>query len=195
MMKAHDLPEPVDGPTPIRNTPEWQARRMNRLADAIWQAVPLLGKDDRIAISLTPDSGHTQITIHVHAPADLIVAESMVFRLGWDVEAEIKRFGMTRHYLWHGMIGGFRAYAVWVESPAPVDSQGREELPAGVGVGDRAADAEHVELLKAMAGGSTGPVTVVDHPGVGREVAMTSTRGPSVVPPMQADLIRLGYEL
>ena len=186
MITAHDLPEPVDGPTPLRNTPEWQARRLNRLAGVVWEAVPLIGKDDRIAISTTPDSGTTQITLHVHAPADLIVAESMVFRLGWDTEAEIKRVGMTRHHYWHGMIGGFRAYAVWIEVPAAGDSQGRAEFEAGIGVGNREADAEHVARLTASARAGRDGGGMVVGPG---------SLSPTRPAPMEADLQRLGYEL
>lgn len=159
---GHSLPEPVDGRTPHRNTPEWQLRRLNRIASALWEARPLLGDDDRFAISVNPDRADVQVDIHVHQPAELADALALVERLGWDVEQNRVRVGMAHHHRWHGTLGGYRAYVVWIEQPAAVDTQGRDDLPADVGIGNRQADAEEAQRLTALASagsgfGSTGP--------------------------------------
>ena len=64
---GYELPEPDDGRTPHRNTPEWQLRRLNRIAAALWDARPLLGNDGRVSVSVRPDDQATQVNIHVHS--------------------------------------------------------------------------------------------------------------------------------
>jgi hypothetical protein len=183
MIDGFELPEPADGRVPWPREMGFQLRRMNRIASALFSARPVLGELSELGISAHPDSDHAQIHLHLSRRGSEAMADELVARLGWDPEPSIRRHGVTRQWYWHGMLGGFRAYLVWVEEPDQVDSQGRDALPAGVGVGDRAADAVHVAGQR------------VEHPGVGHEVVMTSTRSACPVPPMHADLQRLGYEL
>ncbi len=136
---AFELPEPADEAPRTERTPAWQLRRLNRIAAALWEARPLIGNDALIAISVTPDMAGTQIDFHVHQPAEREVAQQLAERLGWDPEADVRQVGAGRHHLWHGMLGGFRAYAVWIEQPA-ADA---ERLPA---------------LARAGAGALAGPI-------------------------------------
>lgn len=197
---GYHLPEPADGPTPQRPGLEWQLRRLNRIATDLWEAKEALGGSDRLAVAVHPDSKHMQVSMHLHAPAVEVEALAIVGRLGWDAEPFLDRNGITVHHRWHGMLGGFRASLVWIEEPAAVDSQGREVLPAGVGVGDRAADAEHVRVLEFLPAGlvdnqTGGVVEFTGHDGRRYVTTQQGEHQATPVPPMHADLQRLGYEL
>lgn len=176
MSNAWDLPEAADGRTPSPMTVEFQLRRINRIAAVLWEARPQLGEDPAIRIDVDADSSYAQIHLTAHTD-DRSVADQLAARLGWDVEADVRPVGINRQHWWHGLIGGFRAQLVWIEVPELVDSQGRDRLPADVGIGDSAADAEHVRL-QGIAGAASG-FEVVDHPGIGSEVRFTSDQPPS----------------
>lgn len=152
-----ELADPDDGPTRSDMTVEQQLRRLNRITYALWTiGRPLIGSTLPVAISVSPDQESTQINMHVHAPAELAEVQQLIERLGWDPEQNRVRVGMSHHHRWYGMLAGYRAYAVWLEQPTVVDTQGRDPLPAGVGTGDRQADAQ--EIARAASGfGSTGP--------------------------------------
>lgn len=158
------LPEPVDGPTPFRTTLEWQLRRLNRMSSALWEVKELLAGSDLLSITLHPNDASVQIHVHVGRPAERALAEDLVRALGWDPEADVVRSGMVKYHYWYGVLAGFRAYAVWSEYPAASDSQGREQLPAEVGVGNAAADAEH---LQQLAGAASGMPFRTEGPGAG----------------------------
>lgn len=167
MINAWDLPEAADGRTPSPMTVEFQLRRLNRIASALWEARALIGDDPAIRIEVDLDSGYAQIHLAAYQ-AGRDVAEQLAGRLGWDVEADVRPTGINRQHWWHGLIGGFRAQLVWIEVPELVDSQGRDQLPADVGIGDSAADAEHVRLqgiARAASGFEVVPVQVLNESG------------------------------
>jgi len=180
MINAYDLPTPADGERPIPMTVPFQLRRLNRIASVLWEARERIGDDPAIRIALDLDSGYTQIHFNIHRGGRL-VAEQLAARLGWDVEADVKRAGMTRQHWWFGMVGGFRAQLVWIEEAEPVDTQGRDQLPADVGIGDAAADAAHVRLQEIAASGAADGLGVrfaTVAPAIARSVVPFCTEGP-----------------
>jgi len=158
-----ELPEAADGKVPSPMTVPFQLRRLNRIASALWEARDLIGNDPAIRIEVDLDSGYSQVHLATYQ-AGREVAEQLAGRLGWDVEANVRRNGMTRQHWWHGMIGGFRAQLVWIEEPEVVDTQGRDQLPADVGIGNAAADAEHVRL-QSLARAASGMPFLTEGPG------------------------------
>jgi len=174
MINAWDLPQAADGRTPSPMTVEFQLRRLNRIASALWDLRPQIGEDPGIRLSIDLDSDYSQIHLSFGDSADRAVAEQLAGRLGWDVEADVRRVGMTKQHWWYGMLGGFRTQLVWIEGPEVVDTQGREQLPADVGVGNAAADAEHVRL-QGIARASIEEMALVSE---GHAVGAFRTEGP-----------------
>jgi hypothetical protein len=140
-VNGHDLPAPNDGwSNPL--TAEQQMRRLNKIAAALWAARDRFEVWPRkVAISVEPFDGAVQISFHVHQPNELADAQAVVRSLAFAPEGDRVRVGMDHHHRWYGMFAGFRAYVVWVEVAEVRDTQGRDQLPAGVGVGNAEADA------------------------------------------------------
>ena len=197
MIQAHELPEPRDGRNPVPTRVEFQLRRINRIASALFGLRETLGEHPSIRVAVQPDSDYVQVEFAVTSPGERSVAEGLVARLGWDPEPTSRRSGLSRVFYWHGMADGFRACVSWVERPASVDTQGRADLPAGVGVGDQAADAEHLATVDGRGMTDAQVEALPDGTAVLGGVFTVPERSAKrpTVPAMHADLQRLGYEL
>jgi hypothetical protein len=123
-------------------TVQQQLMRLNRIAILLWERRSILEDGmvrGRVAVDVTPDLSHVQITVWAHAPAELSDAASLADSLGLDPDKQT-RHGRTLQHYWVGELGGFKTQLCWLERDHSRDTQGRAPLPAGVGVGDRVAD-------------------------------------------------------
>jgi hypothetical protein len=130
-----------------------QLRRVNRLGNALWAHREMLGSllRGRVEVQVFPYQDDAQIVFHVHAPAELEDATALVDALGFEPSKAV-RHGRTLQHYWYGEFEGFRGRVVWVEHDRSRDTEGRDPLPAGVGVGDQYADRFYREAEQARAG-------------------------------------------
>jgi hypothetical protein len=135
-------------------TVQQQLMRLNRIAILLWERRTILEDGiarGRVAVDVTPDLSHVQVTFWVHPPAELSDAASLADSLGLDPDKQTRQGRTLQHY-WTGSLGrSVKAQLCWLERDHSRDTQGRPPLPVGVGVGDRAADVQHAaEELRAQ---------------------------------------------
>jgi|SRR5687768_7371212 len=124
---------------------EKQLERLDYMRQAAEYIVPAFrefeAKGLRVELAFDParESVGEHITIHVHTPAERSDGQRLADLLGW-TETGQTFVRDSIHYRWFGVVKGFRARLLVVESRRDArDTQGRDPLPKGVGVGERPA--------------------------------------------------------
>lgn len=113
-------------------TAEQQLRRLNRISAVLWDYAATLNDMGHVVIGVDPAMQDEQISLHLFG-TDLQGAAGAADALGLDSTRVPEFVGAKVHHRWYGTLTGFGVRLVWIEEPAPVDTQGREDLPADAG--------------------------------------------------------------